>query len=1247
MMILKSSMIAQIGQITLSLQIFLSLALSVIENHPGVASKSQIYVVASNDSQCHPAITNSKCHTLNWYTQHKNMSFKSNTMLIFLEGKHFLDSFIEVSSCTNFTMTANKSTIPYFSDRSLPQPASWIFCRRESRSGFFFMNSSNIRLTGLGLDSCSGVVTISSTLNVYAALAFSQVNHIALSQVVVNNTKGFGLYCSSVFGQINVKESVFLNAKGTDDSEICSGNAQFWFGSPCYNGNTNLIIDHSWFMYGNNTANKFCNASGLQIVIGCPKINTTMNAISVIGNKGINGGNVGLSLTDYGSDTGKITIRNCNISNGWAIEGGGIRFCHCIDFIGSDSISKSIPILTISNSSFSNNMANTSAGGAVFITLHDAKNHLSIQSRQVHVTDSIFIGNKGALGVLKLSVPGYRSFQFIIYFNRCIFQSNQVPSGRVTSIVELIRIENVTLADCTFADSYGSAIYLQSSYLHFFGTIRFESNHGAYGGALHVRDGSLIYLHKLSNILFINNSAHMGGAVYSQDRCIDTIPPCLFQQVSSALENVYDQTAVRFVNNSAMQAGDAIYGGSIDYCFSLTSLSCDEIYARPLNDTLNIIDVSEQSGSSIISSHPHRVCFCDRDIVCNQFTSNVSTFPGGKFNATVAIIGQLNGTTVGEISMFIVDADPTYNSVTRVKNHKEQTDNDHCFILAYKVFSNETAVKLSLNAVLPTGMLNTCFDPIEASMAVTLQPCPYGFVLTDTPPYFCDCSPLFRELLVQCDIDTQLIQIYLSASSSAWFGCDSLHNINNTIICYLSEAWDCYLYCNQKDHYVNITSSIVYDDQQCIPGRTGILCGACKPGLSQVLGSLTKCQKCSNKNLLFLIPLMFLSGWVIIIFLTSLNMTVTEGKINGLVLYGNTMYAYQKMIHNPSPNVFKKICWTFIALLNFDIGTETCFYDGMDNYHKLWIFYGYIFYLITLQIIIVLLCRRFVTCTRLFRKNVLQVLATILFVMCAPVVDTIVHTFAKTTLQVYDMTSAESKKSTVWILDGNLTYLGAKHSILFMVGIVYCIGVSFFTFSLLLNQCLQRRSNLFCFRWVERWRPFFEAYTGPCNNNFRFWPGFLIFMQLVLNVFNNNRPSSVISSNITVFSVIIISLSCIFPRGIYKKWSLNVLEFSFFLNLCITSVIWSAVKEIYHDPLFNLSVSIAMLTFLGIIIYHIIVRVKNRQPICERILCLSKKIPCKHQILLCCHCNESEENDETAPLLPQPLAPCVQREPLL
>ena len=38
---------------------------------------------------------------------------------------------------------------------------------------------------------------------------------------------------------------------------------------------------------------------------------------------------------------------------------------------------------------------------------------------------------------------------------------------------------------------------------------------------------------------------------------------------------------------------------------------------------------------------------------------------------------------------------------------------------------------------------------------------------------------------------------------------------------------------------------------------------------------------------------------------------------------------------------------------------------------------------------------------------------------------------------------------------------------------------------------------------------------------------------------------------ISMFFVLIMAPACIFPRGVYKKWPLNVLELSYFLNPCI------------------------------------------------------------------------------------------------
>ena len=86
-------------------------------------------------------------------------------------------------------------------------------------------------------------------------------------------------------------------------------------------------------------------------------------------------------------------------------------------------------------------------------------------------------------------------------------------------------------------------------------------------------------------------------------------------------------------------------------------------------------------------------------------------------------------------------------------------------------------------------------------------------------------------------------------------------------------------------HNVSITSST--GDDQCEPHRTGLLCGKCQEGYSLTLGS-DKCAKCSNVFLLLIIPIA-VSGLYLVGVLFALNLTVTEGSINGLLFYANVI----------------------------------------------------------------------------------------------------------------------------------------------------------------------------------------------------------------------------------------------------------------------------------------------------------------------------------------------------------------------
>ena len=1193
-----------------------------------VQSNSRTLYVRANGTQCPPTIATSECQTLDWYSKNSGSSFISNTRMVFLEGLHFLNNFIDVSNCNNFSMIGSKT----HRSNQLPQPTSQIICTEASKTGFSFINSNKIRITDLTLDSCSGMVALKQGLNVPVALAFAQVTDLALYHVVINNTVGNGLYCYNCVGEISVSESAFVNAK-VDGKKLCSSNANFWFDNPCSSYKTSFRIDNSWIMYGLNNESKSYNASGLQFSIFCPRIQVNINSISAYGNIGSSGGNIGISITDFGSDTSTVAISNSTISNGSAVEGGGIKFWSSVESSESTTgeSDRFSDILSISNTKFQNNVArSTSDGTAIYVTYHEHYTSSDLKSRRISIINCTFIQNNAAMAIVKPVIPDYSSRNLTVYINGCTFRHN---GDRRSSLVKLVGVKHVLLANCNFTENYGSALYLRSSNLHFFGMVDFESNSALYGGAIKMDDSSVTYLHEGSYVLFVNNTANKGGAIFAQESFEKILPPCILQPIAYSSESVHDLIEVKFVNNSASHGGDAIYGGSLDYCYN----SADErISNKSFNKTFTFLDMSKQKGTSTISSDPSGVFFCEKDGSCKGVTANITIFPGQSFNVSVTTFGQLYGTTDGAIDAIIVDN--SYSTLNELSTKQCSNEQKGCVrILTHTLCSNESSVTINFTVV--TANMNTHRVHINASLNVSLSTCPFGFALTETPPYRCDCSPVFTAwpLKSQCDINTEVIQSRVFPV--VWVGCEKHAMFKNESVCYISVAHSCNVYCNNKEHSITITKGNVSDDQQCLPGRTGILCGACKPGLSRILGSFTKCQLCSNKNLPFLLPLFLLSGWLLIIFLTALNMTVSEGTINGLIVYANAIYAYRHL--TPNDSQVNRILWSFIAWLNLDVGIEVCFYNGMDSYQLMWLQYGYAFYLIALQVLIVFLCRKFVLFTRLFGKNVLQVLATLLFLGYSPLMHAIVNTFSRAPLRVHFSNNTILEERHILIYDGNISYFEAKHIPMFILGIVCIVTMLFFTLSLLLNQCLQRRSNIFCLRWIEKWRPFFEVYTGPCRDNCRFWPGFLLVMRIFFIEFITYSNSSNGDKSLQTigFSVLLMSFLCIFPHGMYKKWALNVLEFSFFLNLSITSILLLSGAKHHLEAVFHTSVLIAMFTFGGIVIYHVCVRLKIKS-LCikhvkpkPRALELINKIHNKQHVALCCFKSESGDHDEIARLV--------------
>ena len=82
-------------------------------------------------------------------------------------------------------------------------------------------------------------------------------------------------------------------------------------------------------------------------------------------------------------------------------------------------------------------------------------------------------------------------------------------------------------------------------------------------------------------------------------------------------------------------------------------------------------------------------------------------------------------------------------------------------------------------------------------------------------------------------------------------------------------------------------------------------------------------------------------------------------------------------------NIFR----LFIAWLNLDLGFEVCFYKSMTQHQKAWIQCGFLFYLCILEVVIIVLSHKYIFITRLFGRNVVKVLATLILICCAKMID--------------------------------------------------------------------------------------------------------------------------------------------------------------------------------------------------------------------------------------------------------------------
>ena len=450
---------------------------------------------------------------------------------------------------------------------------------------------------------------------------------------------------------------------------------------------------------------------------------------------------------------------------------------------------------------------------------------------------------------------------------------------------------------------------------------------------------------------------------------------------------------------------------------------------------------------------------------------------------------------------------------------------------------------------------------------VTLLNCPPGFKLTKTGR--CDCIAQLKDIGINnCSVYENVS--YVTRDGNQWVKSEySPDGIVSSKYC---------PYCKRETVRLNLNDP----DQMCALNHIGTLCGACPPNLSLAIGS-SRCLKCSDNYHVFLLIAFAAAGILLVLFIKILDVTVTMGTINGLILYANIIWANQSVLFPPQDQTSSllQLLKVFIAWLNLDLGIETCFIQNLDGYWKTWLQFVFPSYLFLIAGLISLVSQYSIRATKISGNNSVPVLNTLFLLSYTKLLRTI--------LDVLDPTVLESPTGPriVWSFDGNVPYFSLKHSILFVVAIIILLLLGLlYTFVMLFIQCLRKYSHHCSLRWVNKLYPVFDSYLGPLKAKHHYWIGLGLLARLVLVL------TSTITLRIEPFLVTYLIAITAFLLGflvlnVYKQWQLGVLEGCSLLNMALFSSGALFMQGRSKDNLACTSVGIAFILFLSIIGYHL------------------------------------------------------------
>ena len=1046
----------------------------------------------------------------------------------------------------------------------------------------------------------------------------------------------------------------------------------------------NVAVHYGGFVYADTViiTIRNCSFSSNTAFIGGGVL-FTVNSISIQ----LDNNNFTKSIAGYGGvayvfTSENVKVNNCNFKNNQAIQEGGVIYASfksnltvCRSTFSDNKARNGGGVLsafhqcsiTITNySRFLNNTA--SEGGVVNIENSSLSDSISQYSyNKANDNGGVIFVNQGTITIISCTLTSnqasnnggviYLSFstEMTIAGNKCILERNQaLNGGAIFSHMSTIFVQGYCLLEDNHALSNGGGLYLIMSIVKFNDTLFISNRAERAGGGLHAANSSII-IEGTAN--FTNNKAENGGGVSleSNTKLFGNSPQTdIFSFKSNCAMNhggalfIDDETtpdlcaalvtrnkspttecftaatsvSYAFSNNYASVSGSNLFGGLLDRCTVHGKLFQTNKSISGVSTFQRLSNINE-SNLDTVWSHPVRMCFCRDNLPdCDYHPEQIQVSRGKGFSLALIAYDQVRHTVNAIIYSSLSSSISGLDKGQAIQHISGAT----CTELHFNLFTPFESDYLTLTLAGPCNITGITKAVIRID---SICSCPIGFQMSENNKAVCNCicdKVLWPYDKTECNTTTHSI----IRRDNFWLIYINNTNDSSGYVIYPNCPFD---YCYPPEKHISINLNLPNGpDAQCASNRSGILCGYCKPGYSISLGS-THCLRCPTYwpgLLVIIIIVAIFSGIGLVVLILILNLTVAVGTLNSIIFYANIIAANRGALFPTSETNF---AYVIVEWLNFDLGIDICFFNGMDTYIKTWFQLAFTGYIIFLVVLIIQLCNRFNRFGRLIgKKDPVATLATLVLLSNTKLItllQTIISTFLPVVLKFPD-----GSQHLLWLPDATVTYLSGKHAVLFITAILVIL-VGFVYMILLFSwqwimRCPRKRVKQI---WKQKFSSFLESYHVPYTPKHRYWTGLLLCVRGIIyltSAFNSpGDPKITLLSTNFIVSCLLFYIA-VFGIRMYKLWLMNAMEIATYSNIIILAM-FALYNSEAKSKLITISVGMTLVQLLVVILYHIhtytnikvLVRIQNSS-ICKKFdELLKKKLPREH----ICHPNHQTPAD--------------------